>query len=236
MLGLISQFSGVARCLATGLVVATANSVVDGGTPEHHSPIRLIASNSAPAKSPPAARWPTIIRHLTPSEIEKAKTVFGESLDFDHIAVTDGLGTDGRAFVIINPFQLAAHWLTGIPVPRWATIQIVNWGPKPSSGIFFHELTHVWQSQHHRNPEAFMINASVSQFAATILNKHAYAFIPGRPFESYGAEQMAQQVQRTKSPIIKHIRNVPRNAVDPLNIPFPWLPKFESLDGEGVEL
>ena len=169
-----------------------------------YSPPHLIqAAFDSSGGSEGSARLPTTLpRFLTQPEIAKAQAVFGNSLDFSSILVSDALGINGRAFVSVIPRLDDTSGGT--------QMTLVNWGPSPSSGRFFHELTHVWQSQHHFAPAAFMANALISQGIAKLFDGSPYAFIPGRVFARYGAEQIAQQVQRSKSDIINHIRAFPR--------------------------
>jgi hypothetical protein len=184
-----------------------------------------------------SARIPRTIRFLTQEEQDKARTIFGNSLDFMRILVTDGLGIDGREFVMVNPLQSLSSLLSSAPpLPPSTKMQIVNLGPAPSNETFFHELTHVWQSQHHITPEAFMVNAIASQSAAALFGGEAYAFIPGKLFAQYGAEQVAQQVQKGKTEIIGHIRAFPANMPDPSNLPSPGLPRWETPGAPGVEM
>jgi peptidoglycan hydrolase-like protein with peptidoglycan-binding domain len=164
-------------------------------------------------------------RFMTDEERNKAQSVFGNSLNFVQILISDALGIDGRAFVTIVP-----KITDGQP-----DMCLVNWGPSPSDGTFFHELTHVWQSQHHAARPAFMANAIISQTTAAIFGGDAYAFIPGRAFSRYGAEQIAQQVERRKGDIISHIASFPLAVPDPANLPVPGLPFWETPGAPGVE-
>jgi hypothetical protein len=114
-------------------------------------------------------------------------------------------------------------------------VLLVNWGDSPSDGTFIHELTHVWQAQHHFVKTAFETNALISQADAAIHGGSAYAFIPGRFFSLYGAEQIAQQVQRGKTDVIDHVKVFPKNVPDPTNIPVPGLPFWEVVGAPNVE-
>jgi len=167
---------------------------------------------------------------MTQAEQDSARTVFGNSLDFSSILISDGLGLNGRAFVTIIPDP------TSLPgMPSGLKLTLVNWGPSPTPGTFFHELTHVWQSQHHVARAAFMVNAVISQQAGELAGGSAYAFIPGRLFLRYGAEQIAQQVQRGKAAVINHIASFPANFPDPINLPVPGLPFWETPGALGLE-
>ena len=193
-----------------------------------YTPPHLIQAAFSATSSENSAQLATSIRFLNTAEITQAKTVFGDSLNFGRILVSDALGIGGRAFVTKVP---TVPTLAGMP----SDITLVNWGRSPSSGTFFHELTHVWQSQHHFSSEAFMLNALISQSAAALVGGSAYAFIPGRMFARYGAEQIAQQVERGKTDIISHIRGFVLGIPDPLNLPVPGLPFWETEGAPGVE-
>ena len=165
---------------------------------------------------------PTRARCLDAGEIATASAVYGTSLVFENIRITDGLGGDGRPFTFAHP--------TG---PRW--IVFLNLGPRTfdnpngSISVLIHELAHAWQSQHHSNPLQFMLNCAQSQMeaAATMIvsaansnrwlrigsglggvnapnlnlgDADAYAYVPGGFFGDYAGEQIAQQVENSLSP------------------------------------
>ena len=164
-------------------------------------------------------RLPTRARCLDAGEIAAATAVYGASLAFENIRITDGLGGDGRPFTFVHP--------TG---PRW--IVFLNLGPRTfdnpngSIRVLIHELAHAWQSQHHSNPLQFMLNCAQSQMeaaAATIVSAansnrwlrigsglggvnapnlnlgdaDAYAYVPGGFLGDYAGEQIAQHVENS---------------------------------------
>lgn len=194
--------------------------------PSHPASLIQAALGASHSTGTGGAQLPTGLRFMTTPEENKAKTVFGNSLVFSKILISDGLGLNGRAFVTTLP---------PVAVPGPLNFAVVNWGPSPDDGTFFHELTHVWQSQHHVLPGAFMVNALASQGVAEVFGGSAYAFIPGRLFIRYGAEQTAQQVERGKADIINHVRAFPPLVPDPTNIPAPGIPFWETPGAPGVE-
>ncbi len=167
-------------------------------------------------------RLPTRVRCLDPGEIATARAVYGESLVYGDIRITDGVGGDSR------PFTFSHH--TG---SRW--VVFLNLGSfafdNPNRGIrtLIHELAHAWQSQHHPNPVQFMINCVQSQAEAAVATvvsaassnpwvriggslgggpgipdldlgeADAYAYVPGGFFGDYAGEQIAQQVENSLS-------------------------------------
>lgn len=197
---------------------------LDRAGPFHPPGLIQAALGASSATGAGQAKVPTKVRHLTSAEETKATSVFGSSLVFSTIVITNALGLNGRAFVTVMPTP-----------PGFPTLTVVNWGDAPSEGTFFHELAHVWQSQHHIQASAFMVNALASQGAAEVVGGSAYAFIPGRMFFRYGAEQTAQQVQRGKTDIINHMRSFPPGVPDPTNLPVPALPFWETRGAPGVE-
>lgn len=98
---------------------------------------------------------------------------------------------------------------------------VINAGPgiykTPGSIIdtLIHEMTHVWQSQHHTNPAAYITNSLASQAK---WGSDCYCYVPGKAFREYGAEQIAQQAERGEAAIRTHVKSVPTGAVDPDNV------------------
>ncbi|HMP03298.1 MAG TPA: peptidoglycan-binding domain-containing protein [Gemmatales bacterium] len=151
-----------------------------------------------------------------PAWLRAVDQTFGASLDYGNIFVNNGLGFDGRQFVMFLPVP---HFLMP-KVPRQAKgILLVQMGPFTTlkTDILLHELTHCWQSQHSRRQIRFMKNAVASQRAGAKNGGSAYAyqFAPPKAFKEYGAEQIAQQVQNGVQFIIDHIRAVKPWAIDP---------------------
>lgn len=138
---------------------------------------------------------PTRARFLDPAEQAEAMTVFRGSLDFTKIVITNGLGYNGRRFTVA--VRLSSGWHVALNMGN-----VGCWASRPRSETLVHELVHAWQSQHHgSDPRAFMTNSLACQALAeaqTVMRGgrySAYAYIPGKPFGEYAAEQVAQQVE-----------------------------------------
>jgi hypothetical protein len=165
-------------------------------------------------------KLPTAIRFLDAHEQKVARSVFSSSLDFSRILITNGKGFGGSYFTIAIP-------VNGITYVVIMMGDVCSWAPNPAlpnngmsrTKILIHELTHAWQSQHHgSNPQAYMVNSVSCQAAAAALQglsaytpvpiyASAYAYVPDKPFTTYGVEQIAQQVEdnfsgRRSNPII----------------------------------
>jgi outer membrane protein OmpA-like peptidoglycan-associated protein len=172
-------------------------------------------------------KLPTTVRCLNAAEHAEATKVFGASLDFSKILIADGVGFQGR------PFTVAVRVAGSFYV-----VMLV--GARPSYDTLIHELTHAWQSQHAGDPSAFMKNSVSCQAGALKLaaalailaplpgystdDVSAYAYIPGKSFGEYAAEQIAQQVEdsysgvgRPTPGIVTVIRSAPANTRDPGN-------------------
>jgi hypothetical protein len=186
---------------------------------------------------------PSDARFLDCREETLANTIFGNSLDYSRIIITDGLGFSGRAFTIV--IQISGKFYV-----------IMMLGTSPLDDTLIHELTHAWQSQHHgSDPQAFMwaavkcqlmaladiplakssaaaiayskiipsivtndlfkIAAATKASAAAAANEDtsAYAYIPGFSFEMYGAEQIAQLIEDYSESNTMHT-NFKKNILD----------------------
>jgi hypothetical protein len=160
---------------------------------------------------------------ISPAQIAVANPVFGSSINYTLVFLSNISGSGGRAFTVaIGPV---------------AVMNFSSFTPKNSDLI--HELVHVWQSQHHSQSTAFMVNSVSSQALARVENeglarldptlksnpkfpsqfpRSPYACVTGRPFSEYAAEQIAKQVERNfgaaagtpialaTDPVVAHIK------------------------------
>lgn len=101
---------------------------------------------------------PTSLRFMTWNEITLARSVFGWSLNYAAVLISNALGFGGRPFTTVGPF---AGFVT------------LNMGPVVDDSTLIHELAHAWQSQHHPFSAQFMINSAASQAGATIFGGSA---------------------------------------------------------------
>jgi hypothetical protein len=116
-------------------------------------------------------------RKLTEEEIEKGKTIFGETLNFDIIKI------DEKATIVTKD--------KGIIYVGFNTIN--SWGPLRED-IFIHELVHVWQYQ--KFGAGYISNALKAQVSKEGYN---YAYNIGweksNSIHDFNAEQQADLVQ-----------------------------------------
>ena len=177
----------------------------------------------------PITRFTSLIGHRLEG---KARAVYGTSLDYSTIVITNALGIFGR------PFTNTAF---NAP-PRIPHDHLVNVGTlDPPEDLLIHELAHVWQSQHASNVLRYMPSCirCMQRAATTNLTlvatdpsialhpdfpanfpMSAFAYLPGQPFDSYGPEQIAQQAQNGEAPILALMKTEP--------------PGFSAADNEAV--
>lgn len=136
--------------------------------------VQEILRGLMPVLGAAGVKLPTTARFLTTDEQKEAKSVFGDSLDFTKILISDGNGFQERQFTVAVPLSSGFHvvMLLGDVNP---------WHTRGRSHILIHELTHAWQSQHYSgNPTAFMQNSIVCQV-------HAIADVPIAKAEAVAA-------------------------------------------------
>jgi len=194
------------ECPALSTLLATPMTSLAGRT------LRSVVPGGAGSGSGGMA-IPTSLRFLTASEQAMATGVFGSSLFYWKILISNGLGLEGRPLTTIGPF------------PGFVTL---NLGPATiSTSLLIHELTHAWQSQHHPIAIQFMVNSAQSQAAAMIAGGDAYKYTPGKSFGMYAAEQIAQQVEDGQSPIVSHVKGASSWLPDGANILSLSVPRWE---------
>lgn len=166
-------------------------------------------------------------RLLTEQQRTTAKSVYGSSLDFSRIFLSDKTGAGGRPFTMAFPDSNQI-------------VQILNVGSfNPGRNLLIHELCHAWQSQHHTDQFKFMKNSVACQADAVAANSvevafdpdvllhhehpvqfpfSAYAYHSGKSLSSYAAEQMANAVEHGDSKLVAHVKSVAMNTVDGQNV------------------
>ena len=167
-----------------------------------------------------------VFSKMSPDQEMAARGCFGDSLDYSRIYLSNKTGAQNRPFTVF--------------VPRVdGVIQVMNVGQNPDGDTLLHELTHVWQSQHHSNKGRYLLNAVNGMKQAAVENVKAavtdpivtlnhlfptdhpfssYAYKLGKSFGEYGADQIAQQVMRNVGGIRAHVRSVAAGAVDADNV------------------
>jgi hypothetical protein len=141
---------------------------------------------------PPALPKAPKIRSLSTSEKNLAKSVFGNTINYDLVKITDTLGSGARP------------WTTNTP-PIY-TINVGGDYPSLTANddrkrLLIHELAHVWQGQH---LVPFTINSAAHQSLSAINNggdvASAYSYTVGKPWGQYNVEQQASIVAHWFTP------------------------------------
>ncbi|HXU48445.1 MAG TPA: hypothetical protein VN727_05320 [Candidatus Binatia bacterium] len=156
--------------------------------------------------------------------------VFGGSIDFSRVWLGNKAGAQGRPFT--------ATLVINFPPGTTKRINVMNMGASYDEDTLIHELTHVWQSQHHFDPTQYMRNCLSCQASAVQKNvdlvkmapksgvishanypvdypfsAYAYEVDPKLPFSHYGGEQIAQQVMKGVGKIIRIVKAAAANTV-----------------------
>ncbi|MGB7219942.1 MAG: hypothetical protein WBD07_14175 [Vicinamibacterales bacterium] len=131
-----------------------------------------------------------------------ARGVFGDSLDLDSIFVVYRTPPGGKGFCSVGP------------MPGQNTLMLSS----SAKELLIHELTHVWQSQHHATAGKFMWNSAMSQNLANSNGESPYWYVVGDPFGKYAAEQIADMVENGEGYIVDHVRSRAVRFHDPMNI------------------
>ncbi len=174
------------------------------------------------------------VEPLSQMQRDVANARFGASLDLDGIFITDKTGVGGRPFTLAIAVPIGSPFNGVLPL-----VVFLNMGTlTPNGNTLIHELAHAWQAQHHANPAQYMENSVKSQALAIALNTpigifdsaargHAsfptlfpfspYAYVPGKPFGEYCAEQIASQVEDNEPSISAYVKSVTRGQPDSLN-------------------
>jgi hypothetical protein len=144
-------------------------------------------------------------RPLTPGEVELARSVFGDAIDYSRVHLVRGRWWPFQPKGIVMAPTGNIHFHPASD--KWS--DDFSREPLPAQGLFIHEMTHVWQTQ---TRGRFYLPLMRHPFC-----RYAYALDPVRPFHRYGLEQQAE--------IVRHAflaaRGVPvAQAVDRSFLPF----------------
>lgn len=206
---------------------ATAARVLSGGVIA-----KAASTTAAPTlqRLPFGISLPTGLRFMDATEEGIVRGVFGNSLSFSQILLSNATGISGRPFTTYVPS----------PVPGISGVTVINIGPSAYSrpgldpGLLVHESTHSWQSQHHPSKAQFMVNSVASQALAAGAGGSAYCYKPGKSFGEYGAEQIAEQVQNGEAAIVSHVAGTTPGMPDLGNILSLAVPHWEKSSDPGV--
>jgi hypothetical protein len=122
-------------------------------------------------------------RPLTKAERQLARSVFGDAIDLDRVAI------NRRAWWLLQPKNVIMApdgeiWCH----PRGTAYRQCFANSSPSwQALFVHEMVHVWQAQ---KKGRWYLPLSRHPFCP-----YRYELTPGKPFDRYGVEQQAEIVK-----------------------------------------
>jgi len=122
-------------------------------------------------------------RSLTPGEIELARSIFGDAIDYTRVQLIPRRWWpfQSRGIVMAPTGNIHFH----SDSHQWS--EDFAQEPLAAQGMFIHEMTHVWQSQKRGR---FYLPLMRHPFC-----RYAYDLDPDRPFDRYGLEQQAEIVR-----------------------------------------
>jgi len=121
-------------------------------------------------------------RGLTPGEIELARSVFGDAIDYSKVRLFKG------KWWPLHPRSAAMAPMGNIYFHPEGEVWSEDFSREPlgRQGFFIHEMTHVWQSQ---KSGRLYLPLMRHPFC-----RYSYELKPGKPFHRYGLEQQAEIV------------------------------------------
>jgi hypothetical protein len=137
-----------------------------------------------------------VSRPLTPGEIELARSIFGDAIDYSKVRLIKG---KWWPFHPRNAAMAPTGHIWFHPVAGGFSDDFSE-EPLGSQGFFIHELTHVWQAQKRGR---FYLPLMRHPFC-----RYAYRLKDGRPFDRYGLEQQAE--------IVRHRFLADRGVITPI--------------------
>ncbi len=122
-------------------------------------------------------------RPLTVGEVELARSMFGDAIDYDKVRLVRGKWwpLQPRGIVMAPTGNVHFHPAD----PRWS--DDFSQATLAMQGLLIHELTHVWQTQ---TRGRYYLPLMRHPFC-----RYAYELVPGRAFDRYGLEQQAEIVR-----------------------------------------
>jgi hypothetical protein len=122
-------------------------------------------------------------RGLTAGEIEIARSVFGNSIDYGKVRIHNSSYVPGQGDNIVTPngeLYCGSHYSEDFS--------------KTNPRIFIHEMTHVWQYQNNILDPRVSAMAAWAKCGFKYANAYAYQADPSKDLMDYNLEQQADMV------------------------------------------
>jgi hypothetical protein len=122
-------------------------------------------------------------RPLTSGEIELARSVFGDAIDYGRVSLVR------RKWWLFQPRGIVMAPSGNIHFHPKSALWSEDFSREglPLQGLFIHEMTHVWQAQ---TRGRWYLPLMRHPFC-----RYSYRLVDGRPFARYGLEQQAEIVR-----------------------------------------
>jgi hypothetical protein len=132
-------------------------------------------------------------RPLNAAEIALAQEVFGSTLPYDNIQLTDFCGLGGRAFTAPG---VDGKTYCNLGKAFNNTLGTATSAYPNSGELLIHELTHAWQIAHNSFIPGFVCSGIVNQ-TNYVMGDDVYVYgPPGPPWSTFNLEQQAQIVNQ----------------------------------------
>lgn len=137
------------------------------------------------------------VRGLTEAEKSLAQRVFADTLPYGSVYLSNEIGLEQRQYTIPRPLHAGSFVINiGPKIFADATDSSVIDNEQRGDAIFIHELTHVWQGVHRKNPFDYIGDSVYNQ-----LRYRDKAYVVDRSnlgesaWDSFNAEQQATIVE-----------------------------------------
>jgi hypothetical protein len=122
-------------------------------------------------------------RPLTAGEIELARSIFGDAIDFDRVKLVRRRWWPFQPRGIVMAPTGNIHFHPDSPL--WS--EDFSKERMSLQGLFIHEMAHVWQAQ---TRGKFYLVLMRHPFC-----RYSYDLVEGQPFDRYGLEQQAELIR-----------------------------------------
>ncbi len=136
-------------------------------------------------------------RLLTDAEKNLARQVFQETVPYDAVYLSNGLGLKQRAYTIPHPLRPGSYviHIGEATFPDATNSAVIVLGQR-ADAVFIHELTHVWQGANRRHPLDYIFDSVYHQIRE---GSHAYDLnqdeVGKKSWSDFNAEQQAMIVE-----------------------------------------
>jgi type VI secretion system secreted protein VgrG len=147
----------------------------------------------------------SIVRRLTPGEIKLARSVFGDSIEYKNVHISN------KSIPFVQPENAAMTLMSDILMHNHYR-EDYSTAPAQARGLFIHEMTHVWQAQ---NKVKLPVTAALGLQLKNRFNyQAAYPFLldKKKDLTDYNLEQQASILQEYYLATRAHMPSYKKNC------------------------